>query len=606
MNKQCTKTGRQEKATEASRTARSRTGCRTCRIRKVKCDEERLRIDGQQEPQCRRCSAARILCEWQGGPIPRKRPGKKSAKTVMAQEGAESRALVVPTQNGQSIHAPSPSAPTPPRSICNPGNSLQAANSLSLSTFDRLCLDYLESSALVIVLGKHWPWSTIHYAYHRIAVREPMLMSAILASTASEIQQTRAHNGNGSTGGAFQTESAGIDARVHYGRALSGLREALRQDVRSPDQVESIFITLWLLIDYENRFGNGAAAINIHIRGIQGLLFNHVVPSLKCPEPSLQKAIELENDTATSKLSTDLPVLSKELDVTESDINNGQLRRTAVPLFLLWTLYFYTPGALLNSAQSSSIDDTLFRSFLLADKTSGDLTLADLYRISRQSPSRFWGEEYPASAKLDDLENLPGLKLYHRTHVTQFKITELFKRTCSGPDDRSAYNQVLAEIIRISEEYDVVLSSAKAARSCDIAGSGRRVMETTYWASITFYGTIVYFYFCTKQLRKGSDLESQSHISRLLPLETAVSHVLELSLRLYRSRPRLMLRIPWQLFIAGIATSDTIYQDWVSIRLRELGKYGRNFLRLSDRYDEIIRGGDPFASVRCLGILDAA
>jgi hypothetical protein len=145
-----------------------------------------------------------------------------------------------------------------------------------------------------------------------------------------------------------------------------------------------------------------------------------------------------------------------------------------------------------------------------------------------------------------------------------------------------------------------VLSSAKAAQSCDIAGSGRRVMETIYWASITFYGTIVYFYLCTKQLAQEGKTQIQPQLSRIISLKTAVSHLLELSLRLYRSRPRLMLRIPWQLFIAGIATSDTIYQDWVSIRLRELGRYGRNFTRLSDRYDEIIRGGDPFASVRGL------
>lgn len=67
-----------------------------------------------------------------------------------------------------------------------------------------------------------------------------------------------------------------------------------------------------------------------------------------------------------------------------------------------------------------------------------------------------------------------------------------------------------------------------------------------------------------------------------------------------------MVRIPWQLFLAGIATPDRIYQDWVSIRLRELGCYGRNFSRLSDRFDQIIRGGDPMGSVGYLGTLQGA
>ncbi|KAL2848426.1 hypothetical protein BJY01DRAFT_211993 [Aspergillus pseudoustus] len=594
---------RRGRVVEQPRTARSKNGCRTCRIRKVKCDEERLRIAGQHEPQCRRCSAARILCEWQGGPIPRKKCSKKGPKTV-SQEGAESQRLTVLTQSAGTV-SPSPTAPTPSRSISSPGNTLQAANSLSLSAFDRLCLDYLQSSALVIVLGKHWPWSTIHYAYHRIAVKEPMLMSAILASTGSEIRQSRLYNQDQLPGSPPYPDSSDIDARLHYGRALSGLRETLQQEVQTPEQIEAIFITLWLLIDYENRFGNGAAAINIHIRGIQGLLFDHVVPALKSPERSLLPAVQHRSDTlaflSSSRGQADIPRTKNHTN--ECDAYDGQLRRTAVPLFLLWTLYFYTPGALLNAAQSSSIDDSLFRSFLVAEKHDGDLRLEDLYRISRQSPSRFWGDTYPATAKLDDLENLPGLTLYHRSHVLQFKITELVKRGHSGLVDEDSYSHILAEIVGILEEYDIVLSSAKSAPSCDIAGPGRRVLETMYWASITFYGTLVYFHLCTKQLMQRSGLPKSPPISRLIQVETAVSHVLELSLRLYRSRPRLMLRIPWQLFIAGIATSDNIYQDWVSIRLRELGRYGRNFTRLSDRYDEIIRGGDAFASARCLGML---
>lgn len=77
----------------------------------------------------------------------------------------------------------------------------------------------------------------------------------------------------------------------------------------------------------------------------------------------------------------------------------------------------------------------------------------------------------------------------------------------------------------------------------------------------------------------------------LMPLHTAISNVLELSLKLYRSRPRVLTRITWPLFIAGIATPDKIYQDWVSVRLCELGRYGQNFARISERFDEIIRSG---------------
>lgn len=106
-------------------------------------------------------------------------------------------------------------------------------------------------------------------------------------------------------------------------------------------------------------------------------------------------------------------------------------------------------------------------------------------------------------------------------------------------------------------------------------------METVYWASITFYSTIVYLHLCTTE---GPE-RNQGILSR----DEAVSLVLELALKLHRSRPRLTVRIVWPLFLAGIATRDAIYQDWVSIRLRELGRYGQNYSRVSRHFDECVR-----------------
>ncbi|KAI9933991.1 hypothetical protein MW887_005063 [Aspergillus wentii] len=335
---------------------------------------------------------------------------------------------------------------------------------------------------------------------------------------------------------------------MHYGRALSNLREALKQDVKPPEKLEALFITLWLMIDYENRFGSGTSAINVHMRGITTLLFNHVIPSLK-NMGSLRIAPNPEDEESANLLP-------------ETDNQSPKTTESAEKL----------------------------------DPQTATLTLPELFRISRQSPSRFWGKEYPATAHLDDLENLPGLTLYHQSHVIQFKITEQFKHGFIKGDssccwDQSSFKSLIDEIVTIADDHDTLLFSARAAPSCEIAGDGRRVMETIYWASITYYGTIVYFYLCF-----GSLIPTGYAEPRWLSCSDAVSQVLELALKLHRSRPRLMARITWPLFMAGIATSDRIYQDWVSIRLRELGRYGQNFTRVSHRFDEIIQGSDPFAS----------
>jgi hypothetical protein len=137
----------------------------------------------------------------------------------------------------------------------------------------------------------------------------------------------------------------------------------------------------------------------------------------------------------------------------------------------------------------------------------------------------------------------------------------------------------------------MVLTTAKTSTSCETPGD-RRVLETVYWSTITFYSTIVFFHLCFQE-NSNKNFGTQAY-DNLMTLRDAVSQVLELSLKLHRSRPRLMVRIIWPLFLAGIATSDQIYQDWVAIQLKELGRYGENFTRISRRFNEIIQGSQPY------------
>ncbi|KAF7172816.1 hypothetical protein CNMCM6106_006935 [Aspergillus hiratsukae] len=572
------------------RKERSKNGCRTCRIRKVKCDEERIVVDNKKEPQCRRCSVARIACEWKGGPIPRR-------STTGHRKNQESGILA---SSHDSMRRPA-DLHTPLLPAWTHDSSLQAANSLVLSGSDRSRLDYLRDSALVTILGKHWPWSTISYTYHRVAVKEPMVMSMILATTASEIHRLRLHDCDSTRVYPPASDPSDIDGRVHYCTALSRLREALSKGVKTPSKVEAIFITLWLMMDYENRFGSGASTINVHLQGIKSILHNHILPLLKYEKTSAP-AITAASPEAPGLLSHNPAEGASLMEGAASSPvdsvagpSDGRLAYTAVPLFLLWTLYFFTTGALFFGPGAvyepgvERLSDDLLGFFLRAEDENMPLDLGNLFRISRQSPSKFWGEAYPAKAQLDDIENYPGLSLCHKSHVVQFRISELFRQR-SASWNEAPYQQIADEIIKIANKFEMLLSSAEAVPSCDIVGDGRRVMEIIYWAAITYYSTVVYFHLCFDRLFPGKAMQTG-----LMSQQKAVSLVLELSLKLHRSRPHLVVRITWPLFMAGVATPDRIYQDWVSIRLRELGRYGQNYSRVSRRFDEIIRGSDLFA-----------
>jgi hypothetical protein len=300
-----------------------------------------------------------------------------------------------------------------------------------------------------------------------------MVMSMMLASAAREIYRSKLYDLENAFHHLPSSEQSDNDGRVHYGRALSSLREALKQEVKSPQQIEAIFITLWLMIDYENRFGSGASAINIHIRGIETLLHNHIVPLLQChtrpaaitdgqvplQQPKFQVNGSVLGEFASNTDSTTLAPPTGPID---------GLGGTCVPLFLLWTLYFFTPAALFFGSGTARLDTDIFRFFLRSETGNTALSLPELYRLSRQSPSRFWGDTYPMSSQLDDLENLPGLTLYHRSHVVQFKITEMFKHT-SGPDisfgEGSPYQRIVKEINALSlvSSYAATLPSSQVS-----------------------------------------------------------------------------------------------------------------------------------------------
>ncbi|KAJ5783216.1 hypothetical protein N7457_004990, partial [Penicillium paradoxum] len=259
-------------------------------------------------------------------------------------------------------------------------------------------------------------------------------------------------------------------------------------------------------------------------------------------------------------------------------------------------VYFFTPAAIFLASPAATLNADICKFFSAETrktKNAGCLTLFELYRMSKQSASRFWGGEYPWSARLDEMENLPRLSLHHRSHAMQFKIAELLKWNVSAEvvsNEHTQFQQIIDEIntIIVIEEYDTPLNAAKGSPSCELGSDGRRVFQMIHWASIIFHRTIVFFHLCFQDIL--NDQPTFRVRGTLLSLPGAASHVLELSLKFHHTQPRLMVRITWPLFSAGIATSDEIYKDWVSIQLRQLGRYGQIFSHIGRRFDEIIQG----------------
>ncbi|KAJ9486417.1 hypothetical protein VN97_g6926 [Penicillium thymicola] len=151
---------------------RSKSGCSTCRRRKVKC--------GEEKPVCARCSSLRLNCEW-GVPVKRGRstqirhlePAPGTSEQLKAEEDLagfqpdalftslspvywESDAPSFDTFNPAPIPTPIPTPIYPSLNV-----NVACANSLTLTSLDRQYFQYFPSSSLVFYYMKGWKWSSL-------------------------------------------------------------------------------------------------------------------------------------------------------------------------------------------------------------------------------------------------------------------------------------------------------------------------------------------------------------------------------------------------------------------------------------------------------------
>ncbi|KAM3426744.1 hypothetical protein MY4824_009836, partial [Beauveria thailandica] len=203
--------------------SRSRTGCRTCRLKKVKCDEAR--------PQCQRCRRLRRFCDYSNQT---ELVAASSNKSMQANRGE----LVL-------------QLPAFSSSAC----------SISLTAVDHEAIRYFRTTFARRNHTKN-PDYSVYSVIFNIAQAEPLVMHTVLALACRAIQP--------------RGEATTISRRknwnhlFHYSSALGRLKEELE---RSPDGNESFhfdacFTALYVMVVYEQHFSDdGFAGLAHHLQG---------------------------------------------------------------------------------------------------------------------------------------------------------------------------------------------------------------------------------------------------------------------------------------------------------------------------------------------------
>ncbi|KAE8383162.1 hypothetical protein BDV26DRAFT_181144 [Aspergillus bertholletiae] len=232
---------------------RSRTGCTTCRVRKIKCDET--------HPSCVRCINAQMKCDWA-----RKTP---------------------PTTSKSKLVSKAPRGPAPrrayhqllPRKIDPDANliCLSLPDPNLLSSREREYFAFFPHTSMVRWIGKPWQWASLHYVYSHIAPRSLVVTSMMLAISATELEGIR-HTQRCRSDRVVSHDQWPAEAGTsYYQSALRDFQLILSKSEGplSSQEVNQISAAFFLMVIYEYLFGQDSAAVEVHIQGLYTFLRAH-------------------------------------------------------------------------------------------------------------------------------------------------------------------------------------------------------------------------------------------------------------------------------------------------------------------------------------------
>lgn len=517
---------------------RSRTGCWTCRAKKVKCDEQR--------PTCKRCVRLKRLCDY----APRQKVKKQRGVPLRESQGPasielpRSPGLVVARQSAERPRSPASWYRRKLQSLRLISIKSEAACSLMLSSDDHEAIRYFQTSLATFGHTKN-PKFSLYSIMFRIAEDDAMVMHMVIALAGREIE--------------YLQECEGISETrkpvLHYSNALRMMAEAIEQE-GIENRVDSILTTLLLMLMYEQRFGDrSGVALSNHLSGATSFLQHRCRDLLQLPAPSFENRAApqaLINPYHSSCSPNRLSLYSARtiawisgIDATAASCGLGGQFNAAL-------LRAFSKGMSENDAVT----------FSPIDKFS------QMHRFSSSLYRTMWGDSYPQAELLDDVENRTVFGLRGECTLLRFMIASL-----ASPDQiddataRKRISSVEREIRQVGIKHAELMEVASEL-SIDTNHNHRLVANIRCIVPL-YYAAVLEFLRIT---RFDQPLDGrQRH---------ALRETMNLAFQAFQYEgEQATSRIAWPLFIAALETDDLLHRDWVMNRFQAMSKLGKNYKR---------------------------
>lgn len=507
--------------------SRSRSGCWTCRSKSAKkrCD--------QQRPSCGRCSRLDLLCDYTSRPTLAERRRAQESKTLI-----QSRA-----SSGHDVATFAPTSQNASFSEFRPSQTPLARCSLALTIEDHEAIRYFRTDFAKLHHTKNPDYSLISLMF-KTAKNDAMIMHMVLALGLQEMNLKRSES------------SASSERRslMHYSSALRILSESLALEDTAKD-LDSLLTALWLMLLYEQQFGDPECkAYSSHLQGVASLLQLRGEKLLGLPggviNESRASAVSNEMQTGDqqpriSQYAARVLVWIALLDAGAASVGIGGQVNAAI-----FSLLLSSPG----DATTSNEDPV--KAFSALHRFSNPL-----YRMS-------WGDVYPQSELLDDVENRNIYALLGQCATLRFMIAQLATLCQNGSSEAGAKTTVIWKMLHeVSEQFCELID---VADELSMATDNSHRLVANIRAIVPFYHAVVLDF-----MRVTAFNEPLSGRQR-----SALKSIMNLAYQSHKhGGDEALARVAWPLFLAVLETDDMLHRDWILDRFMALGKYGKNYER---------------------------
>ncbi|KAL7939917.1 fungal-specific transcription factor domain-containing protein [Trichoderma chlorosporum] len=511
---------------------RSKDGCYTCRIKKVKCDEGR--------PRCERCVRLRRLCDY----VPKMKhndllaisrgymlavENTKSLPT-WAQRAALTRALALPTRL--------PEFPS-------------SASSLNLTSADHEAIRYFRTTFARIHHTKTPDYSLFSIIF-TLAQDEPMVMHALLALGGHEIEFRR----NSSWDGTADYDSQLVERHrnkwtpvQHYSAALGLLADAIgTADDGRQLELDPICAVLYLMLVYEQKYGDGTCSgLSNHLAGA-ALIVKHRCKSL--------------SDQVFTRSWQGTPVL------TRMQSQDGS-RQPGLSLFVIRLLVWI---ALCDSTAATfglggQFNDEL-KDIMGPEDSSSIPGFNALHRYSNSLYRSMWGDAYPQVELLDDVENRDIFdflcsSMQLRNIVAGLAKLDAIELKQHLPAAESAFREVelrYGELLEVASDISISTNSSHR-----LVANIRAIVPVYHAAKLELLRVT---------RRRGITTKSE------IVLEAHITAIIDLAIQADKHQGvEGIIRVAWPLFVVALETNSVVHQRWILSRFQAMSSYSKNLER---------------------------